>query len=113
MCNYSGSQLRLENGQTVMFPHRIKECRLVDNVIVVVLDVPPDVSMTENVYGVSPGGEILWQIERTPGMSTDPTDRFEGITGVSPGKVQITNWNGIAAQVDIHSGKIISTRFVH
>ncbi len=113
MYTCAGSELRLENGKTVTFLYPIKECQTTDEVIVVVLNVPPNVRVTENVYGVSPGGQILWQIERTPLMGTDGADRFVRVTPGDAGRVWVTNWNGYAAEVDVRSGKILSTEFVH
>jgi hypothetical protein len=104
-----GKQVRLPNGTTVMFEFGIQEIVEVDGVLVVIVEIPPNRTMTENVFGISTEGKLLWQIERTAANSTDPTNMYTGITGHDQKIVRIYNWNGTSNTVDASTGKVLST----
>jgi hypothetical protein len=109
MWTISGNQLLLEDGHAVSFPLPISECQQVEDVLVVVLDVSGRNHMTENVFGVTPQGQILWQIEPRPDISRDPVNFYTGIDRHLPGRIRLGSWAGIAVDVDIHSGKIVNS----
>jgi len=102
-----GNQLRTPQGTIVSFDYRIAEFAEVDGVLIVVLDVPPNASMTENVFGVSKEGRILWQIERIPETGTDPTNCY---TSIFP-RLQLFNWSCVGVEIDVHKGTIINKWF--
>lgn len=79
----------------------------VDDVHIVILEVPPGHMMTGNVFGVSSDKKLLWQIERTAANSTDPVNRYLGATGHDHRVARICNWNGVNSGVDICSGKVL------
>lgn len=106
MWTISGNEIHFDDGSTVQFPYDIQECQRIDDVLVVVLDLPRDSRMTENVFGVSLDGKIIWQIERTPEMSKDPINFYTGILKPSSRGVRLANWNGVSADVDVRTGKI-------
>ena len=110
MWTISGNQLLLEAGHAASFPLPISECQQVEDVLVVVLDVSGRNHMTENVFGVTPQGQILWQIEPRPDISRDPVNYYTGISSdYLPDRVGLGSWAGIAVDVDIHSGKFVNS----
>ncbi len=86
-----------------------KECVQVQDVIVVVLDVPPKQSMTENVFGVSLEGRVLWQIERIPETATDPVNRYTNVRTGQLGTAIVFNWNGTDITIDSRTGKVLDS----
>jgi hypothetical protein len=104
-----GKQVRFPNGTTVTFEFEIQEIVEVDGVLVVILEIPPNRMMTENVFGISTEGKLLWQIERTAANSTDPANKYTGFTGHDQKIVRIYNWNGTSNAVDARTGKVLST----
>jgi len=108
--NVEKTKIAMSNGAVVDFDFEISQVMQVDNVLVVILEVPPDRVMPENVFGVSPTGALLWRIERTVENSSDPTNRYIEITGHANGVVRIYNWNGVNSGVDVHTGKVLDAR---
>ena len=106
----TGNQIKASNGNQTTFEFDIRETTKVDDVLIVILKVPPKHVMTENVFGVSPEGKLLWQIERTAANSTDPENRYLGVTGHDDHTARIYNWNGTNSGVDVHSGKVLDTQ---
>jgi hypothetical protein len=104
-----GKQVRFPNGNIVTFDFDIREIVEVDGVLIVILDIPPDRTMTENVFGISKEGKLLWQIERTAANSSDPTNVYTTITGHDQNTARIYNWNGTSNSVDAGTGKVLST----
>jgi hypothetical protein len=111
-CSYEGAELLVGDGRRVHFDFPILEVAERSGVCIVVLNIPPKVSMTENVYGVSGEGIILWQIERSEKSGHDPTCCYVGFVPCDvPRAVRIANWSCWVADVDVRSGTILSEYF--
>jgi hypothetical protein len=104
--------VKASNGVVVTFDFDIREATEVNGILIVILEVPPDHAMTENVFGVSAEGKLLWQIERTVANSTDPVNRYLGVTSHDQRIARIYNWNGVNSGVDIHTGKVLDAQIV-
>jgi hypothetical protein len=105
----SGRAVRTPTGKTVNFDFEIGESVEVDDVLVVRLDVPVNVSMSRNVFGLSKKGELLWQIESVPGISHDPKARYVGIFARPGGRVILVEFMGVNVTVDAKTGKVLGT----
>jgi hypothetical protein len=104
--------LVLSNGKTVTFDYEKKDSVELGSVIVVVLEIPRGKVMTENVFGVSSdNGIILWQIERLLETSSDPENRYTGISAFKNNTVRIANWNDTVVDVEATTGKLIGKYF--
>jgi hypothetical protein len=108
------NQVVCDYGQVVSFDYPIRELLNVGEFAVIVLDVPPDAVMTENVFGLTRDCRISWQIERSPSTASDPVNVYVGASRLvdRPSVVVVTNWNGIAAYVDVSTGRILETMIV-
>jgi len=104
--------LILENNKRVSFDYPIGSVLETAGIIIITLEIPPGQSMTENVFGVSGEGEILWQIERIPATATSPVNRYMTLWEDPPGVVVAGNWNCTNAYIDVKTGKVIDTLFV-
>lgn len=58
----NGETISFGNGREVTFLYPVAETLEIDGVVVVRLDVPLDVVLNENVYGLDQDGVELWQI---------------------------------------------------
>lgn len=108
--NVSSKQVTASNGAVVRFDYDIRGTAHVDGVLIVILEVPPGHVMTENVFGVSRGGKLLWQIERSAANSTDPENRYICVTGHSRETARIYSWSGMNSGIDVHTGRIVDTQ---
>ena len=80
--------------------------------LVVVLDVPPNETMTENVFGILPNGETAWQIERDESLVTAyPGMDYVGVTDIPEDdkKIKCHHFAGFMMIIDVTSGKILDT----
>ena len=107
-----GREIKFPNGNVIRFDFEIAQTAEVDGVLVVILEIPRGRVMTENVFGVSPEGKILWQIEPSVDNSTDPTNRYLDIILYNGPIVRILNWGGINSALDVRNGKVYDHRVV-
>ena len=107
-----GRELKTPGGAVTSFALDIGEVVEVDDVLVVTLKVPPGHTMTENVFGISKNGGILWQIERVRETSTDPLDYYVGVTTYFKNTVSVANYNGQVASIDVLTGKIVNIKWL-
>lgn len=106
------NKLLLGKNTRISFDCPIKAVLNSYRILVILLDVPPKQSMTENVFGVSEDGKIIWQIERIPEISTNPANYYTGVNESGTlGVIACYNWCGMNVFVDIETGKIFETQF--
>jgi hypothetical protein len=67
--------------------------------------------MTENVFGVSSDGTIIWQIERNHETVANPNNQYVDVRPGSPGTVIVGNWNGTDAVAEVATGRVVETHF--
>lgn len=103
--------LVLNNNVRIVFDYSIEAVLETFGTIIVLLDSPPQITMTENVFGVSYEGKIIWQIERIP-ATTSPHNRYTNISesGV-PGIFVAFNSNCTNVYTDVLTGKVLDTEF--
>jgi hypothetical protein len=108
-----GEVLVLDNERQVKFDYPIGSIFETCGILIVVLDVPPEQIMTENVFGVSKQGEIIWQIETTPKTSYPClTNRYVSVKDSSiSGIAMVWNFNCTAVFIDVKTGKVVDTKF--
>jgi hypothetical protein len=109
-----GTRVKFDGGPPALFEHPIRELTEVGEVAVVVLEVPLDAVMTENVFGVSRDGERLWQIEWIPETGTNPRNTYVGVTFAEPekGLVHVADRNGTVVDVDVRTGRIVGHQWL-
>lgn len=103
--------LIIENSKQVTFDYPICSILESSGMLIVSLDIPSNKVMTENVFGVSREGEILWQIERIPETATNPINRYIDLREDSFGFVVAGNWNATDVYIDAKTGKVLKTQF--
>lgn len=110
----SGAQVQYDNRAVLTFDYPVLQLTEVGEKAVVILDVPHGVVMTENVFGVSRDGTLLWQIERIAQTATSPYNLYVGVPRVEPekGVVHIADSNGDVVDVDVSTGKVLAWRFL-
>lgn len=79
-----------------------------DDFVVVLLDVPPDQSHNENVYGVSREGNVLWQVPPRKHVYANSPYTYAERKGDS---VFLSNWDGLELTVDAATGVILSESY--
>jgi len=112
--NYTikGNAISFPGGKTATFDFPVKEAVECAGVFAVILDVPQDRIMTENVFGVSAEGVLLWQIERVSETASNTVNCYMNITACEGNAVRVGNWNGWDVDIDIKSGRVLKKTWV-
>ena len=105
------NEIKFNDGKKASFDHAIEEVVEVAGVLVVILDVPADKVMTENVFGISMDARKLWQVERLLSTATDLSNVYVGVSNHTGDVVCIANWNGMLVEIDVRTGKMLKQRF--
>lgn len=104
------NQLFKDNNSLIKFQFPIAEFKLIENFIIVLLDVPLDIVLNENLFCIDLNGAILWQIEKIKHIYNDST--FTNIIIDKNNNIQSYNQDGFMYTINIYSGKIIEKRFL-
>ena len=91
------------------FKYDIRQLILFDECII--LRIEPTVSriLNENVFGVSPEGKIIWQIEKSEHRKDDSP--YTHIVREND-LLSAYNWDGFDYLVDPKTGKVISKEYI-
>ena len=103
-----GKRLLLIGDKVVEFPYGIDNVRAYGDMLVVLLDIPSDAQAVNNVYGVDETERIIWRVQ-------DPTEIYAiqndvpyvGIRITRDGRIVVTNFNGVAYELDPATGRIL------
>ncbi|ATW25758.1 hypothetical protein [Candidatus Formimonas warabiya] len=106
--NYSVRQGVLTvNGHTVSFSFPVRTVKEMDCLLVVLLAIPFDRLVYDNVYAVDSQGEILWQIQNAqeifPGKNRLPYENMM----IREGKIVVSDFYGARFFVNPANGEII------
>lgn len=95
------------NDELVTFDHNIDSLIILSDRIIVLLDIPYDVSELDNIYAVDPKGKVLWRAEKVakkfPKLRHDP---YVGISMLDD-KLIARQFYGQRYLIDPATGKII------
>jgi len=90
------------DGKAIDFSHEIKDIKLYENLILILLMVPKGVINNRNVYAVDVRNKsIVWRIEEPDLIYQDsPYTNFEKFSD----RIVIGNWNGISYEINEKNG---------
>jgi hypothetical protein len=100
------------NDNSVCFDFDIREVKVLDKLIIVLLSIPFDVNFLNNVYAVDMNGKLVWQIQDVRDLY--PKNKvlpYEHIRINENNQIVVVNFYGIAYTVNPLSGKIIGRSF--
>ena len=100
----------MEQGTLPTLPaYPIKQRLEIGGVNVLLLNVPPDQSYPQNLFGVSEKGDVLWQVEPRP--SQGPNNGYSSIRD-EIGVIVARTEDRVQRKVDPKSGKVLSEESV-
>lgn len=103
-----GNTLEID-GTTTEFEYEIGETVVLDDVVVVRLDVPPDEVRNRNVVAVDETGTERWTI-REPSQGSSGDNPYMNI-GMEDGELWAGTWHGTAYRVDVETGDLLNCEF--
>jgi hypothetical protein len=96
-------------GITVSFEFVVRKVLTVGNVAVVLLDVPRDRSMPENVFGLAGDGTRLWQIEAVQTHGGQPYFHYVDMDSCGADRVRLWNYGTFVVDLDVNTGRVLRT----
>ena len=106
-----GNSVVLADGKRVEFAHAVGEVTDLGDMLLVLLQPPNDVSFQENVFAVSPQGEILWQIEPNP-SSSSPEYLYTQVMRFDDTAIHLWNYSCDVVEVEKSTGKVLGSEFI-
>ena len=95
-----------------VFPYPVRTAKEIQGTVIIVLNIPPNVIFSDNVYGYVLREKYLWQIEPCGYYPHEPASDI-CIIGISPmlvhGQVVFCTWLGVLVYVDLLAGKVTKT----
>ena len=101
--------LKFLNRDIINFDYPIHESLEVDNVLIVVLDVPNGISDRQNVFAFNALGDVLWQIGTVELFYDGDYCPFIGVEINNNGEVVIFNWCDTAVIINPQTGAVVRT----
>lgn len=96
------------NRNKLTFEYDIDSVRCINDVYIVLVDIPSDVKEVNNIYAINNICEILWKIQDPSSVYGIINDvPYVGIRINEEGVLIATNFNGVTYSVDIKTGNII------
>jgi len=96
------------NNNKIVFEHRIRYVKEVENSLIVLLGIPNNVRYLNNVFGVSEKGEIKWRIQSpSDGYSVKNQLPYENLF-VNGTEVVVSDFYGRRFSVNLTSGEILT-----
>jgi len=104
------NKIKFSNGRTIEFDHLINKDNIIiiDFVVVLILQAPPNSKYNNNVFALSDTGNFLWQINIDDYLYIKNNNcQFVEIRIDHSGQLVLFNWCNVAFIVDPVTGKII------
>ena len=90
------------------FDFNIEQVICVNDVYVILLDIPTGITYNENVFAVNAKCNIIWRIEKlTYNSENCPFVRIR----TAENKLYLDNWCSTIVEVDPETGKVLDTKF--
>lgn len=106
---YKNNEIEV-NGNKVETRREIRDVVVCDNVVVVLLDVPPNEEDPQNIIGLDVDGNRLWDIEEVPSQ-TPQTESVYMTLQKENDTVLTSNWNGNQYEIDLHDGSVTTVSY--
>lgn len=100
--SYTEKELNIDE-KAINFPHPIADVLTVNNLVLVLLEIPNDEDNPKNIVAITMDGQILWKIDTpTEGNYNQPYHFIR----TENGKAYATNWDGYEYVIDLDSGAV-------
>ena len=96
------------NDKQKEFLFNIGMAKEVSNLVIIQLQIPPNIKYINNIFGINANCEIVWRIQDLTEVFPFSNDvPFEGFKVNEEGNLQVVNFYGAAYIVNPINGKII------
>lgn len=96
------------NGNKVEFQFKIDNVKICNSLYIVLVDIPSNIKITNNVYAVNENGHIVWQVQDVNEVYSFKNDvPYVGTRITEDNFIIATNYNGVTVTVNSVDGKIV------
>lgn len=105
----SGPEIHRQGQLMARFPYPIKQARQFGEILVILLEVPADVTYPENVFGIDLQTGVQWQIEaKRYYKQAIPETCFVAMADESVnGNLCMNTWAEQMVEVDLKTGRVV------
>lgn len=110
-----GKKLLIEDAVVATFPYPIKKAKRFGQTVILILDIPPKVVFSDNVYGYVIPEKRLWQIEHNgyyPAEEQSDILIIDFIDRSDTAVPVLWSWTCFAVWINPDNGKVIKTEFL-
>jgi hypothetical protein len=102
------NKLTLNHGEPIIFEHPIMQSLLVENIILLVLEIPSKIIYNQNVFAVSLNGDLLWRIKPIDFFQKAKDCPYTQVVENGLGQVILFNWCDTAVVINPKTGEVLS-----
>lgn len=104
---FRGELLALSSGKSIEFEFSIKIVIPINELLIVVLEVPPKTIYNENVFAVDDKGTVVWRINKTPLFYDREDCPYISAEINEKSQLILFNWCDTAVIVDFATGCVL------
>lgn len=101
--SYEGDELNID-GTTVSMDYPVQKVIVHKGRVIVLVEPPSDVNISDNIISLNEHGDVLWRIE-SPSPEGDMPTTFSDINQAGNEIIAIS-WDGNSYAVDVQTGEI-------
>lgn len=98
----------------IAFKYRIYSIAKIKGGVAVLLDIPADEEVTENIYALDLNGQKIWKVQsvREFNPNIKHLSPYVGMSLLENGNISATTFFGLNYEISAKDGKILSSRMV-
>lgn len=106
--NVNGNELSI-NSKVIRFKYDIRDTKVINNQVIVLLSIPFNVNEIDNIYGVSLDAKINWRVESLNSINSNGNNLpYENIF-LKNGELTATDFYGRRYFINTLNGEILKT----
>jgi len=96
------------NGYSLEFEYPLKKTLIVNDVIIIMVESPFNVTYNQNIFAITTSGDFLWRIKEVELYYTGVKDcQYVGIEKNDENELVLFNWCDTAVIVNPNTGEVI------
>lgn len=101
------NKLIFKTGEPLVFKYLIKQSVLVEDIIILILDIPANEVYNENVFGIKLGGDFLWQIGKVELFQKSKDCPYVNVRKNDMDQIVLFNWCDTAIIINPKTGEVL------
>jgi hypothetical protein len=107
MYRIANNKLIFKTGEPIVFKYPIKQSILVEDIIILILDIPAKEVYKQNVFGIKVCGDFLWQIGVVELFQKAKDCPYIDMQKNDANQIVLFNWCDTAIIINPKTGEVI------